>query len=128
MPLLTGLYDGLVNAVVERQVPHDAHDVPLDLQGVPAELVDPLQELQTPVGHDVGAVTLDLEISSVNGFGPRRQFKNTPQRIDTIVGIYFANSKPCLEWLLGMFFVFFYFFVLVLLYSCCGLSSGQIVL
>lgn len=58
--LLTGLYDGLVNAVVERQVPDDAHNVPLDLQGVPAQLVDPLQELQTPVGHDVVAVALDL--------------------------------------------------------------------
>lgn len=50
-----------MHAVVESQVADDAYNVSLDLRGVSAELVDPLKELQAPVGHDVVAVTLDLE-------------------------------------------------------------------
>jgi hypothetical protein len=64
--VLTGLDDGLVHALVQRQVPHDPHDVPLDLQGVLAELEDPLQELKAAVGHDVVAVALDLQTGAGN--------------------------------------------------------------
>lgn len=57
----TGLGYSLVDALIERQVSNDSNNVPLDLQGVSAELIDPLEELQAPVGNDVVAVALDLQ-------------------------------------------------------------------
>lgn len=59
---LTRLYYGLMNTIIDCQVSYDANNVPLNLQGVPTELVNPLEELQTPVGNNVIAVTLDLEV------------------------------------------------------------------
>lgn len=52
-----------MDALVECQVPDDADDVPLDLQGVPAQLINPLEELQATVGNDVVAVALDLRMT-----------------------------------------------------------------
>lgn len=51
---------GLVNTLIESQVSYDTNNVPLDLQGVSTELINPLEELQTPVGNYVVTVALDL--------------------------------------------------------------------
>lgn len=59
----TGLGYGLVDAFVECQVPDDADDVPLDLQGIPAQLINPLEELQATVGNYMVAVALDLRMT-----------------------------------------------------------------
>lgn len=50
-----------MGTVVKRQVANDAYNVSLELLGVFAKLVDPLEELQTPVGHNVVTVTLYLD-------------------------------------------------------------------
>lgn len=52
-----------MDAFVECQVPDDADDVPLDLQGIPAQLINPLEELQATVGNDMVAVALDLRMT-----------------------------------------------------------------
>lgn len=59
----TGLGYGLVDAFIECQVPDDADDVPLDLQGIPAQLINPLEELQATVGNYMVAVALDLRMT-----------------------------------------------------------------
>lgn len=60
----TGLGYSLVDAIVKRQVPNDSDDVPLNLQGIPAQLINPLEELQASIGDDMVTVTLDLHPTS----------------------------------------------------------------
>lgn len=62
----TRLGYGLVNTLIERQVSYDTNNVPLNLQRVSAELINPLEELQPTVGNYVVTVALDLQTGSVS--------------------------------------------------------------
>ena len=63
---LTRLGYGLVNTLIECQISDDANNVPLNLQGVSSELINPLEELQTSVGNYVVTVALDLQTGRVS--------------------------------------------------------------
>lgn len=63
---LTRLGYGLVNALIKCQISYDTNDVPLNLQGVSAKLINPLEELQAPFGNYVVTVALDLQTVSVS--------------------------------------------------------------
>ncbi len=56
----TRLGYGLVNTFIQCQISYDSNNVPLNLQGVSAKLINPLEELQAPVGDYVVTVALDL--------------------------------------------------------------------
>lgn len=58
---LTRLSYGLVDTLIESQVSYNTNNVPLDLQGVSTKLINPLEELQTPIGNYVVTVALDLQ-------------------------------------------------------------------
>lgn len=60
----TGLGYSLVDTFVKCQVPNDADDVPLYLQGIAAQLINPLEELQASVGNYMVTVALDLHQTS----------------------------------------------------------------
>lgn len=53
-----------MDAFIQRQVPDDADNVPLNLQGIPAQLINPLEELQASAGNDMVTVALDLRMTS----------------------------------------------------------------
>ena len=57
---LTRLGYGLVNALIKCQISYDTDNIPLNLQGVLAKLINPLEKLQTPIGNDMVTVALDL--------------------------------------------------------------------
>lgn len=63
---LTRLGNGLVSTFIERQISYDSNNVPLDLQGVFTKLINPLEELQTPVGNYVFTVALYLQAGCVS--------------------------------------------------------------
>lgn len=64
-PRLTRLGYGLMNTLIERQVSYYTNNVPLNLQGVFTELINPLEELQTPICNNVVTVALDLQARNV---------------------------------------------------------------
>lgn len=57
---LTRLGYGLVDTLIKGQIPYDAHNVPLNLQGVFAKLINPLEERQASIGNYIVTVALDL--------------------------------------------------------------------
>lgn len=63
---LTRLGYGLVNTLIERQISYDTNNVPLNLQGVSTKLINPLEQLQTPVGNYMVTVALDLQTACVS--------------------------------------------------------------
>lgn len=63
---LTRLGYGLVNTLIKCQISYYTNNVPLNLQGVSAKLVNLLEELQTPIGNYVVTVALDLQTTYVS--------------------------------------------------------------
>lgn len=59
---LTRLGYGLMNALIECQISYDTNNVPLNLQGISAKLINSLEELQAPVGNYSVTVALDLQM------------------------------------------------------------------
>lgn len=63
---LTRLGYGLVNTLIKCQISYNTNNVPLNLQGVSAKLVNLLEELQTPIVNYVVTVALDLQTTYVS--------------------------------------------------------------
>lgn len=79
---LTRLGYGLVDALIKCQISYDAHNVPLNLQGVSAKLINPLEERQASTGNYMVTVALDLhtrciKVSSEHVFTLTKNQKDT---------------------------------------------------
>lgn len=87
---LTRLGYGLVNALIKCQISYDTNNVPLNLQGVSAKLINPLEELQAPIGNYVVTVALDLQTVSVSPehlFTLHRNQNNQPQSLQELIQV-----------------------------------------
>lgn len=56
----------LVDIFIKCQISYYTNNVPLNLQGVSAKLVNFLEELQAPIGNYVATVALDLQTTYVS--------------------------------------------------------------